>query len=514
MPLHRGAGSRRRRIAIANDYAPEHLHAADARAARAGSTRSQQRGLGVPRATGRRNRWATTARGTNHVLPTYGYARAYSGLSVLGFQKRITVQELTADGPARARARRPRRWRELEGLDAHAAARRACAWRRCGASAPHELAHRARAPGDRRAASLRACGVGAGARAPARQRAALARRGRSHRRPASTAIPSRSRTRWSQRLAALYGVPPDMLLVGRGSDEAIDLLVRSFLPRRRRTRFSICPPTFGMYARGRAHPGRRRASRCRCSASAASRSTSTRVLAAVHADTSSWCSCARRTIPTGNCSMREAIAAHLRAQLDGRALLVVDEAYIEFADARQRSRARLDAHSEPRRAAHAVQGHALAGARCGALLAHAEIIALLRKVIPPYAHHAADHRGRARARSQPQALARCARASRTDQAERARMARRAAALADACARVWPSDANFLLVEFDDAGRGASSARAPPALLVRDMRAQPALAQALRITIGTRRTERSPARERLAMSEHARNRSCSSIATAR
>ncbi|MDH4311107.1 MAG: histidinol dehydrogenase, partial [Gammaproteobacteria bacterium] len=36
--------------------------------------------------------------GTNHVLPTYGHARAYSGLSVLDFVKRITVQELTADG--------------------------------------------------------------------------------------------------------------------------------------------------------------------------------------------------------------------------------------------------------------------------------------------------------------------------------------------------------------------------------------------------------------------------------
>ena len=59
--------------------------------------------------------------GTNHVLPTYGYARAYSGLSITDFQKRMTVQELT------------RRWAaqlgpvaetlaSLEGLDAHARA--------------------------------------------------------------------------------------------------------------------------------------------------------------------------------------------------------------------------------------------------------------------------------------------------------------------------------------------------------------------------------------------------------
>ncbi|HEV7139320.1 MAG TPA: histidinol dehydrogenase [Steroidobacteraceae bacterium] len=59
--------------------------------------------------------------GTNHVLPTYGYARAYSGLSVLDFVKRITVQELS---PAGLRALGPVAvvLARLEGLDAHAGA--------------------------------------------------------------------------------------------------------------------------------------------------------------------------------------------------------------------------------------------------------------------------------------------------------------------------------------------------------------------------------------------------------
>ncbi len=57
--------------------------------------------------------------GTNHVLPTYGYARAYSGLSVLDFIKGVTVQELT---PAGLRALGPVAvtLAKLEGLDAHA----------------------------------------------------------------------------------------------------------------------------------------------------------------------------------------------------------------------------------------------------------------------------------------------------------------------------------------------------------------------------------------------------------
>jgi histidinol dehydrogenase len=57
--------------------------------------------------------------GTNHVLPTYGYARAYSGLSVADFQKRITVQELTAPGLA-ALGPVAEIIATMEGLDAHA----------------------------------------------------------------------------------------------------------------------------------------------------------------------------------------------------------------------------------------------------------------------------------------------------------------------------------------------------------------------------------------------------------
>jgi len=57
--------------------------------------------------------------GTNHVLPTYGHARAYSGLGVFDFVKRITVQELTADG-LRGLGPTAVTLARLESLDAHA----------------------------------------------------------------------------------------------------------------------------------------------------------------------------------------------------------------------------------------------------------------------------------------------------------------------------------------------------------------------------------------------------------
>lgn len=106
-------------MAVSNDYAPEHLIL---------QVREPRRWLPEVRSAGSvfLGQWSPEplgdyCSGTNHVLPTYGYARAYSGLSVLDFVKRITVQELTAEGlaclgPIAVELAR------LEGLDAHASA--------------------------------------------------------------------------------------------------------------------------------------------------------------------------------------------------------------------------------------------------------------------------------------------------------------------------------------------------------------------------------------------------------
>ena len=59
--------------------------------------------------------------GPNHTLPTYGYGRSYSGLSLEDFQRRITVQELTPSG-LKGLGPTAQILAGLEGLDAHAAA--------------------------------------------------------------------------------------------------------------------------------------------------------------------------------------------------------------------------------------------------------------------------------------------------------------------------------------------------------------------------------------------------------
>ncbi|HCE2342073.1 TPA: histidinol dehydrogenase [Vibrio parahaemolyticus] len=58
------------------------------------------------------------ASGTNHVLPTYGYTRTYSSLGLADFSKRMTVQELSAEGLQNL-APTVVTMAEAEGLDAH-----------------------------------------------------------------------------------------------------------------------------------------------------------------------------------------------------------------------------------------------------------------------------------------------------------------------------------------------------------------------------------------------------------
>jgi histidinol dehydrogenase len=106
-------------IEVSNRYAPEHLilQCADARALlpRISNAGSVFVGQWTPESVG------DYCSGTNHVLPTYGYARSYSGLSLDQFMRGMTVQELTRDGLARLSGAVVT-LAGLEGLDAHAAA--------------------------------------------------------------------------------------------------------------------------------------------------------------------------------------------------------------------------------------------------------------------------------------------------------------------------------------------------------------------------------------------------------
>lgn len=106
-------------IELSNSYAPEHLilacHQCEKIAERVTNAGSVFLGNYSPEAAG------DYASGTNHTLPTNGYAKAYSGVSVDSFVKKITYQKLS-EGGLQSIAGAVMAMAKAEGLEAHAKA--------------------------------------------------------------------------------------------------------------------------------------------------------------------------------------------------------------------------------------------------------------------------------------------------------------------------------------------------------------------------------------------------------
>jgi histidinol-phosphate aminotransferase len=279
------------------------------------------------------------------------------------------------------------------------------------------------------------------------------------------------------RLASLYGVSAAQVLATRGADEAIDILSRIYL-RAGSDAILQCGPTFGMYQVAARIQGAevielpldRNQGWC---------IDPERVLAAWHPRIKLVYLCSPNN-PTANL-LSEAALEHICAALDGKAIVVIDEAYIEWSRSpslvgwlqRFQTLAILRTMSK---------AHALAGARLGALLAASELIQIARRVIPPYALAQPTIEAALRA-LEPEEL----------DASQARLEallmekdylRRGLRDSPLVAKVWPSDTNFLLIDCRDADRFMHNSIAG-GLIVRDLRAHPALPHSLRVSVGTR-----------------------------
>jgi histidinol-phosphate aminotransferase len=277
-----------------------------------------------------------------------------------------------------------------------------------------------------------------------------------------------------ERMARLYDVPTKQVLVGRGSDEAIDLLVRAFC-RAGVDRVVITPPTFGFYKVAARIQGAV-VDEVPLLDPGFALDTAAVIEAGRGAKIVFLCS---PNNPTGNLLDEDALIDVCRA-LESAALVCVDEAYLEFSG-RSSLTTRLEDHPNLVVLRTLSKAYALAGARCGTLIADEEIVSLLKRIIPPYALPATTVEDVLKLTEAPQ-RAIAAERIRTILAERETMRRRLEA-APGVERVYPSDANFLLVKCRDPKRFLEAGKAV-GLLVRDFSAAPRLTGCLRISVGT------------------------------
>jgi histidinol-phosphate aminotransferase len=277
-------------------------------------------------------------------------------------------------------------------------------------------------------------------------------------------------------LARHYGVDIEQILVTRGSSEAIDVLIRGVC-RPDRDRIVICPPTFGMYEAYAQVQGAGivRVPLLRDQGYSLDKTT---LLSARQAGSKLLFLCSPNN-PTGNSFPLSDIADLAQAWRD-TGLVVVDAAYVEFAET-DHTRELLASHPNVVVLRTLSKAMSLAGVRCGALLGPAAVVQALSGVLPPYtfptlcaeavvAALAAANEGEWRRRT---ALLR---------EERERLARGLATVAGV-SRVWPSEANFVLINCEDPKALAGKARSGH-ILVRDFSWDPCLPGCVRITVGS------------------------------
>lgn len=268
-------------------------------------------------------------------------------------------------------------------------------------------------------------------------------------------------------LAGWLGLRPERIWLGNGSDEALDLLVRVFAAPG--DDVTILSPSYGMYAVAAA-------------ANAVSvrdvplderfdfdveatleRASGTRMIFACSPNN-----------PTGNLLTEERLLA-LAAGFDGP--VMVDEAYVEFADAPSLLR-NLERHANLIILRTFSKAWGLAGARVGYMAADPDVIDLVNRITLPYPLNTLSADAALAALERPEVM--------QDQvarivAERERLAGRLAGLG---LEVYPSRANFLLARLPEARAVHRRLAEAFRIVVRLRDADPRLADCLRISVGT------------------------------
>ena len=269
------------------------------------------------------------------------------------------------------------------------------------------------------------------------------------------------------------GVKSEQLIVSRGADEAIELLMRAFCEPNQDS-IIYCPPTYGMYLVSAQTLG--------IEAKAIPQTTDWQLdLAAIENSLNSVkliyiCS---PNNPTGNLLNPNDIK-QLLAITAGKALVIVDEAYIEFA-MENSVVTWLEEYPNLVILRTLSKAFALAGLRCGFTIANQAVIDALQKVIAPYplAVPVADIAAQALT---PEKIAKTQWQVTELNQLKTQFAQQLSALS-LVKQVYPSYANYLLVKFNH-NENVFNYLWQQGIILRDQSKALSLANCVRISIGT------------------------------
>ena len=243
-------------------------------------------------------------------------------------------------------------------------------------------------------------------------------------------------------LASIYGVNNDQILITRGMDEGIDLMIRSFCVPGQDS-IVITTPTFGYYQVA-ADVSAVKVIGVPLSEDENFATDAKKVLAACRENTKIILLCSPNN-PTGTTVPLATILEIAKAVSD-KSIVAIDEAYIEFSE--DESALKLLSECPNLVVMRTLsKAYALAGARLGVVIAGAQIIALLRKVIPPYPIPTPTTRAVLKALS-PFGLNMAAKNIVEIKQERERL-EKLLKKSKEILKVYPSEGNFLLIKVED-----------------------------------------------------------------
>ncbi len=191
---------------------------------------------------------------------------------------------------------------------------------------------------------------------------------------------SRGEQRLQVQLAEHYQVASDQIALTRGSDDGINLLMRLFL-RAGQDSILQCPPTFPMYS-FYAHLQQAEVLNCPLPADKGFSLAIDQLISHWQPNCKLIMIC-RPNNPTGNLPLDLAAIAKLCSYFTAKAVVVVDEAYIEFAQTASATTL-LSSFDNLVVLRTLSKAYGLAGLRLGSIIAQSKLIEALRNTIPPY----------------------------------------------------------------------------------------------------------------------------------